>query len=341
MDLFIRLPKNERQDYFIETAGKMHVAPQIIEKDLWVCWILKLLFSMDSFKESFIFKGGTSLSKVFDVIKRFSEDIDVSISRESLGFGGENDPEAAVGTKECKRRIKRLREACQGIIKDVLMHELENEISHKLGSGNEWVLELDKNDPDLQTILFNYPVILKKGTGDYIRPAVKIEFGARSDHWPSVNKDISSYVAQIFPDAFANPSLNVKVLSVERTFWEKATLLHAEYYRTAGKIMPERLSRHYYDLSQLIVSGVAKTALTDLALLDRVVRHKKTFFQSSWANYDMAKPGSLHIVPKDENIKALEEDYDKMKEMFFDRQPDLSEVLGILKGWEKKFNEGI
>lgn len=342
MDRFIRLPGEERQLYFVQTAERMRLSPQIVEKDFWVCWTLKELFALPGVGGTLIFKGGTSLSKVYRLIDRFSEDIDVSIDRASLGFGGQSDPGANVSHKERQRRIDRLKEACQRKIADDLRPAMVKAIESKCGGVGDWSLVLDEDDPDHQTLLYTYPSRLPAipGKYKYIRPAVRIEMGARSDHWPSDYAPISPYVAQQYPAAFAAPEFVAKVLAAERTFWEKATLLHAEHHRPAGKEMPPRLSRHYYDMSQLIVSGLDRKAASNLELLQRVVEHKKVFFQSGWARYDEAKPGSLRLLPAPDRIRALEEDYDTMREMFFTEQPPFAEVLRILGEWEQRFNLG-
>jgi len=135
------------------------------------------------------------------------------------------------------------------------------------------------------------------------------------------------------------PSFLVKVLAAERTFWEKATLLHAEYHRPADKTMPLRLSRHYYDLSRLILAGLGGKAAQDLELLRRVVEHKKVFFRSGWAHYETAQKGSLRISPAPDRLKPLEADYDKMQEMFFGDRPDFAEILRGIGKWEHGFNQ--
>jgi hypothetical protein len=141
-----------------------------------------------------------------------------------------------------------------------------------------------------------------------------------------------------FPRSFEAPDFAVKVLTAERTFWEKATLLHAEYHRPQEKEVPLRLSRHYYDTARLILSGIGERAAGQPELLRRVVEHKQVFFPSGWAHYAEAMRGSLRLAPQRERIRQLEEDYDKMREMFFGEQPAFTEILKILEGWENYFN---
>jgi hypothetical protein len=341
MDRFVRLSSNERQRYFVQTAERMGLGPQVIEKDFWVCWTLRELFSLPDIGSMLIFKGGTSLSKAYRLIERFSEDVDVSMDRAGLGFGDEaSNPEAVISGKERRRRIDRLKEACKRKIADELRPTMIRTIEAALEDALTWSLTVDEDDPDCQSLLFTYPSSLPESTGAYIRPAVKIELGARSDHWPSDQVRIAPYVAERFPAAFETTDFIVKVLAAERTFWEKATLLHAEYHRPPDKEIPLRLSRHYYDTSQLILSGVSEKAKARPELLHRVVEHKKVFFPSAWAHYDQAISGSLRLTPHPARIRQLEDDYDKMREMFFAERPAFAEVLRILEDWETHFNKG-
>lgn len=338
MDQFLRLPRDERNLYFVQTAERLRLSPQIVEKDFWVCWTLQALFALPSLGESLIFKGGTSLSKVYRIIERFSEDIDVSIDRASLGFGGDQDPAAAASAKERGRRIDRLKAACQRAVVEDVQPALATVIAAACGEASDWALRLDEDDPDRQTLLFAYPARVPASARAHLRPVVRLELGARSDHWPSAQAPIAPYVAQVFPAAFRAPAVAVKVLAVTRTFWEKATLLHAEHHRPPAKAMPPRLSRHYYDLARLIVAGVGEQAVADLELLQRVVAHKTVFFPSGWVRYAEARRGSLRLVPVPERTPALAADYNSMREMFFGEHLAFAEVLRILGEWEAEFN---
>lgn len=339
MDDFAKLKPEERKIYFEGTATPRNMQAQIVEKDFWVCWTLKELFRLPAIGEHLIFKGGTSLSKVFKVIERFSEDIDISIDRAFLGFGGPNEPEAGASNKEKQRRIEALKTACQKKIAGELLPALETVVGAKVGNNEKWALRLDSDDPDKQTVLFDYPTSFAPETAGYIRRVVKIEMGARADHWPCETKTITPYVAEQFPKGFKEPSCAVKVLSVERTFWEKATILHAEFHRPAEKSMPERFSRHYSDCHELIRKDVDKSAAAKLDLLARVAAHKNLFFRTSWAKYGEAAKGTLRIAPPDHRLKTLRDDYAKMQQMFFGEPPDFDKMIRALRKWEMDFNQ--
>ena len=338
MDSLLQLSPHQRAEVFQRTTQQTGFDAVIVEKDFWVCWTLQELFRLPGIGEHLIFKGGTSLSKVFKVIERFSEDIDVSIDRSFLGFGGTNEPEAGASNKEKQRRIEALKSACQRKIAEELLPALNAAIQLKLGRKEKWLLRSDDEDPDQQTLLFEYPTSFTPETTGYIRRLVKIEMGARADHWPSETKTITPYVAEQFPQGFKMPSCAVKVLSAERTFWEKATILHAEFHRPAEKPMPERFSRHYCDFHELIRKGVAVAAAGKPELLARVAQHKSLFFRTSWARYDEATAGSLRLAPPEHRVKALREDYGKMQQMFFGEPPEFDKLIALLTQWESEFN---
>ena len=338
MDAFAQSSVEDRRLAFEQAASKRQLSPQILEKDFWVCWTLKQLFTLPTIGEHLIFKGGTSLSKVFKVIERFSEDIDVSIDRGFLGFGGDNEPEAGGSNKEKQRRIDALRIACQQKIANELQPALEAVIRSKVRGGEAWSLRADANDPDGQTLLFDYPSAWPVAGVAYVRQTVKIEMGARADHWPCESKSVAPYVAEEFPQAFRETSCAIKVLSVERTFWEKATILHAEFHRPADKAMPDRFSRHYCDFYELIHRGVATSATQRLELLERVAQHKNLFFKSSWAKFGEAAKGRLKISPPEYRVNALREDYARMQEMFFGEPPEFNAIMAALKEWKAQFH---
>ncbi|MHB9010318.1 MAG: nucleotidyl transferase AbiEii/AbiGii toxin family protein, partial [Limisphaerales bacterium] len=312
MDAFAQSSSGDRRAGFVQTAAARRLDPVIVEKDFWVCWTLKELFRLPEIGEHLIFKGGTSLSKVFKIIERFSEDIDVSIDRTFLGFGGANEPEAGGSNKEKQRRVDALKAECQQKIATGLQPALDAAIKSKVAANETWSLRSDAEDPDRQTLLFEYPSSFAMASEGYIRRAVKIELGARADHWPCETRRVTPYVAEQFPQGFKEGSCALKVLSAERTFWEKATILHAEFHRPADKPIPERFSRHYCDLFELIRKGVAKAALENPELLARVAEHKALFFKSSWARYAEASKGTLRLAPPEHRQNALRDDYRKM-----------------------------
>jgi hypothetical protein len=343
MDDIARLPATDRLDLFSASARKRGLTAEIIEKDFWVCWTLKRVFTLPDPPAGLLFKGGTSLSKVFGVIERFSEDVDLSFNRAELGFSGESDPLNAPTGKKRKHGLEALTETCQLVIREKLLPQLSMTFSAALGepASTSWDVELAKDDPDGQTLLFHYPVANRSRAADepaYIQPAVRLEIGARSDHWPAVEAAVTSYAAVDFPDAFKEPGCNVHVLAAERTFWEKATILHMWHHAPADKKFRDRQSRHYYDVVRLYQHELGMAAIKDIDLLLKVARHKEVFFPAAWARYADAKPGTLRIVPPDARLTELEQDYRKMQEMIFGEPPAFERLLEVLREIEKAIN---
>lgn len=343
MDDVARLPITDRADLFTAAASQRGLTPAIIEKDFWVCWTLKRVFTLPDPPARLLFKGGTSLSKVFGIIEWFSEDVDLSFDRADLGFSGENDPLNAPTGKRRKHGLEALTETCQRVIRERLLPQLLAALTDALGEPPlaRWNLELAKDDPDAQTLLFRYPTSDRPRAGDepaYIQPIVRLEIGARSDHWPAVEATVAPYAAAEFPRLFKEPGCNVRVLAAERTFWEKATLLHMWRHAPTNKKFRDRQSRHYYDVARLYQHELGKTALKNTALLLSVARHKEVFFPAAWARYAEAKPGNLRLVPPVTRLTELEQDYRKMREMIFGEPPTFEHLLELLREIERHVN---
>jgi len=326
MDKVAKLDAKDRAALFGETGAMRGVAETIIEKDFWVCWTLRRLFSLTG-KDAgtLVFKGGTSLSKAYGAIRRFSEDIDLSFDRADLGYTGDRDPETeGISRKKARQLIEDLVADVERHIADKLLPALRGAITDQLGEPEAagWTLEIDSSDA--QTINFHYPTVLPSSEYEgmaYITPRVKLELGGRGDPWPTERKTIRPYAADDFPNFFEDADSEVTVLSARRTFWEKATALHAEAHRPKESPTPQYFSRHYYDLALLLESAEGQEAARDFDLLAQVANHKNIFFRSAWANYDTAAPGTLRLMPDEARIKDLRADYKAMAPMMFDETP--------------------
>ncbi len=344
MDKVARLPTSDRAALFGETAAGRGVANTIIEKDFWVCWTLRRVFSLPPGETaSLVFKGGTSLSKAYDAIHRFSEDIDLSFDRAELGYGGTRDPEQpGLGKNKAARLIAGLVTDVETHVAERLLPALQTAFARHLGNPADggWSLEIDPSDA--QTVNFHYPPAFG-GTDyagmSYITPRVKLELGGRGDPWPTEEKVIRSYSAEDYPDFFDEPDTRVTVLSARRTFWEKATALHAEAHRPAGSPTPQYFSRHFYDLAMLLETAEGAAASRDFELLAQVAQHKAIFFRSAWASYDLAKPGTLRLLPGEDRIKDLRADYKAMAPMMFDtKPPTFDDILARIRRFEDDVN---
>ncbi len=337
MNKFASLPHKEKRAYFEVAAANLNIMPQLVEKDFWVCWILKVLFSLPEVGEHLTFKGGTSLSKCYDVIKRFSEDIDISIERSFLSGSGPIEPDREESNKENQKRLKELHVACTKKIDDVIFPALKKSIASVLIDKKEWKLELDVEDEDGQTILFVFPHAMTSNSENYIRSSVKIELGARSDHWPVETATVVPYIANV-GGHLAIEGASVRVLAAERTFWEKATILHMIYHYQAEKNVPSRMSRHYYDIYAMANSSIYKRALESISLLKSVADHKSLFFKANWAHYETAKPGTLKLSPREDQMSQLKNDYRMMQQMFFEEPPSFDQIMEKLRVVEEKIN---
>jgi predicted nucleotidyltransferase component of viral defense system len=330
MDKIAAGPSSDRRDLFRESASRLGMNPAIVEKDFWVCWILKLLFAESTLKNQMVFKGGTSLSKVFGLIDRFSEDIDLVLDWRLLGYEqeGANDPYNANQSRTQQNRYNaEMNAKAVAYIRDTLLPQLNNLFAPISGV----VARIDEDDP--HTVNVFYPAAF---AADYIRPAVRLEIGPLASWVPSSSHPIKAYAAQVFPEAFSNPDFEVVAIDAERTFWEKATILHQEAHRPGA--IPARYSRHYYDLYKLSESPIRKTALDNLTLLKSVVEFKERFYYSSWARYDLAVLGSFRLSPPDSQLPALERDYRAMQDMFFREPPTFETILTGLAELEREIN---
>jgi hypothetical protein len=331
MKTLLQASQDERALYFQQAAARSEKIKNanIIEKDFWVCWTLDKIFSDTTLSPHITFKGGTSLSKCYSIIDRFSEDCDLTLSKKYIGITNDNDPISAATSNQRNKRLDQLAEAVKNkIIRDVkpLLTTLFRDKISDYFADTEWKLETD--DTDEQTLLFHYPSSFEKNPDGYIQSVVKLEFGARGDNSPSESKTISPYAQQLLPELFNTSSLiKVTSLTAKRTFWEKVTLLHAEYHRDPQKPLPNRMFRHYYDIVMLDKKNLTVDALQDAPLLDDVVKNKMIYFPSRWANYEKAKIGSLHLFPNEKFINSLRQDCNRMSEMFFGEPPIFDNIM--------------
>jgi hypothetical protein len=331
MQSFLALPEGEQRDSYEAAVPALGLPAVSIEKDLWVTWILRELFALPDWGPQFTFKGGTSLSKCWKLIDRFSEDIDLVIDRAFLGFGGDT-----LTGKEHKK----LRKACSSQVHHSLAPALRDRLGARLPKRAAWSLDLATidEDPEEQTLKFAYPTVFPVRAG-YVNPIVRIELGARSDTEPHESPRIRPMLADAFPDLIPDSDVAVRSVAARRTFWEKALLLHEETYRPADRRRKPRLSRHYYDLHQLIERGVASQALADQGLLERVVAHRREFFDQSWMDYDTMRRGRLRVSPLPEQEPGWRSDYEAMKgEMFFGDPPSFDAVLATVRRFESEVN---
>ncbi len=330
--LLSRTTPEQRRELFAATAARMGIGERLVEKDYWVCWMLRRLFTLPEAARHLTFKGGTSLSKAFGLIARFSEDIDLIIDRSWLGV-----PDAPSGSP--LQWLKKIKKACRYKVRDELLPALDQELQTHL-AGQEWKLVGEQeSDEDPRVVLFRYPTVLSPTVGGYVQAEVKMEFNARSDADPTKEATVRAYAATEFPAVLPDADIPLRCLTPERTLWEKATLLHEELCRPIEEGVRPRLSRHFYDLAQLLEGGVGERALADLALYDRVVQHRAVFFANDWmGDYSTLLAGPLILKPADDRRADWLRDYGQMGEMFFHEAPAFDDVMAAVEAFATKFN---
>ena len=324
MDNVARFPENDRRDLFLKTAERMQVHEAIIEKDFWVSWVLNALFTSPQWRDKMIFKGGTSLSKAFHIIKRFSEDIDLILDWRQLGLTSDEAWEARSNNSQ-EKFCDAVNDKAAAYLGDVFVPSFKQEIERKLGKevsiGSEG-----------EVVTIAYP---KAFSLAYVLPEIRLEIGPLAAWVPHGTFDITPYAAEFFPRFFEKKSARVTTILAERTFWEKATILHQQ--AMTAKISP-RYSRHYYDLAMMAQHEVKNRALADLALLKEVVAFKQRFYKQSKARYELAMPGTFKLVPSKELIPMLLDDYKKMEAMIFGKPPSFESIIETLKVLENEIN---
>jgi len=336
IDTYLLLSSKEQSQILraISSKNELSKVPLLLEKDIWVCWALEMLFKMPN-PYPMAFKGGTSLSKVFNAIERFSEDVDITIDYRAFDC---DDPFVdGISKKKTNQISDDLRLKVSQYLKDCIHPYFKKRISEQF-ERNIPNIELDD---DGETIHINYPSVIEQKSG-YVRDSVRLEFGGRNLTTPNkihtITTDISQYVNNVkFPQA------EVSVLSPDKTFWEKVTLIHYECNRPQVKLDANRISRHWYDVAMLANHEIGKQAINNRELLNEVIKIKKTFYNASYAKYDDCVLGKLRLIPNEMSLIQLEKDFHEMlnNKMFYAVQPNFSQIIDQIEKLERKINESI
>lgn len=324
-----RREMREREELFLITAREIGLPEAMVEKDFWVCWILNYLFHDCPWAAHLAFKGGTSLSKCFGLIHRFSEDIDLILDWQLLGYE-KDEPWAERSKNQQDKFNKEANSRTEQFLKNSFLPHLQADFESLL--ADDFSLYIEEDDP--QTVCFAYPKSFRESS---ILPVVRLEIGALAAWTPVKQVEITSYSAQKFPQVFKQPATSILTVTPERTFWEKATILHKEAFRTNGKF-PIRYSRHYYDLWCMNNSPVKAAAYKDLKLLAQVVQFKERFYPAGSAHYELAKPGTMRLSPPEDCLPLLREDYEHMENMIFGEIPAFDEIIACTKQMEQEIN---
>jgi hypothetical protein len=302
---WINLSDADRKTILEQTSFRTGYIVQAVEKDWWVTTVLEALFSLP-ISNQLSFKGGTSLSKCWGLINRFSEDIDIVINREYLGFAG------VLTNRQIRKGLRK--KLCTFVRTD-LKRMVENRLL-EMGVKREWfkvvVTETENTTVDPESIYINFnslfPVV------DYLPSSVKIEVGGRSMTEPVVTVPIKTMVAEQFPATpFADTPFDVIAVVPKRTFLEKAFLLHELFHKEAPSPAVGRMSRHLYDLEKMMDTQVETDALADTKLYREIVEHRRKFIALTGFDYDSLLPETLNFIPPEDQAAAWEADYRSMQ----------------------------
>lgn len=327
MNKFYLKSKDDLRVLITNTARKKNISEAVVEKDYWVTYFLDYLFNENKWKEYFTFKGGTSLSKCFGIIQRFSEDIDLILDWRVLGYDKLEPWLIRSNTKQDKFN-KEINEKTERFLKEDFLTELIKDFSQE-----DFEFEIDSLDP--QTILFSYPKIFDS---NYLSQTIRLEIGSLAAWTPATNISIIPIIGDAYANIFKEKT-NIRTVSVERTFWEKATILHHEANRPESSKMPHRYARHYYDMYKIANSKYKDKAIKDKELLRKVTEFKMKFYPRKWAKYEDAMDSKLRLVPDKFRFLELENDYKAMSEMIYGAYPSFEEIINVLKELEKEINK--
>lgn len=318
----------DRRVLFSNAAMKLGLHTEVVEKDFWVCYTLDYLFQRSPWRKALVFKGGTSLSKVYHAIHRFSEDIDLILDWRLLDYGEKEPWEERSRTGQDKFNKKMVRET-SSFLKDVFVPTLQKAISSEL--GREAVISMDEGDADQCTVNFYYPHVF---VDSYLRPEIRLEIGPLAEWTPSHIGELHSFASEAYPEVFKTPQTEVLTVDIERTFWEKATILHKVACSSKEGKIPPRYSRHYYDLFSLSsINKVKENAFERSDLLASDIRFKDKFYHSKSASYETATRSTIRLIPDEEAIVSLRKDYTHMERMMYGngKQPTFDEIISGLR----------
>jgi hypothetical protein len=330
MNTVALLSAEDRLALFTETGAAQGLHPFHVEKDFWVCWVLATLFGHGEIGPNLTFRGGTSLSKAWGLIERFSEDIDLAMSRSWLGTA--KDPgEAGITSSEKERRLKALRDECREMIAGKLAPVLQT-AAKSLSEPFRIEIEPLEKARDPFCIHFEYPGTNLRPPADYNKAMVKIELSGRADGWPMADRMVRPYIADTFPRETGNPRLQLSCVRPERTFWEKAALIHEQNVRAEERALTlaPRQARHLSDLVRLWSANVG-TADGFATLFAGVKAHRATYFDYAWVNYETLAPGDLQLVPPVTRLAGWRADYQAMRPMFFKDPIGFDELVQQLR----------
>ncbi|MDR1974478.1 MAG: nucleotidyl transferase AbiEii/AbiGii toxin family protein [Bacteroidales bacterium] len=327
----LKLPEQERAEIFRQIRNKKGLDEVAAEKDVWVTAVLRALFELP-YSENISFKGGTSLSKCFNLIERFSEDIDIAINREYFGFMGE--------TFTVKQVSKLMRKACCKFCRNTLQYDLAKQMLANNVPENLFAIKMNVTDIttiDPEKIFVEYKSVFDGSA--YIKNVVVLEINGRSMKEPLEKIKIRSFIDEVFANQhFVEEPFEIQVVSPERTFLEKVCLLHEEFSKQSNLVRVERMSRHLYDIARMIDTPVAKKALNNKELYKSIIAHRRIFIAMKNFDYDTLLPEKINIVPPKSIIAKWEDDYKKMQTMIYGEYLAFNSVIDKITHLNEQIN---
>ena len=322
--IFYTTDKAEKEAVFNAIAAEKGMTPFAVEKDWWVSRTLEIIFQMD-IANHLVFKGGTSLSKAWKLINRFSEDIDLAIDKEFFeGYSGDIS----------KTKISKLRKEAGVYTTGTFFTDLQEEFKNKGYNELDFkVIDTGESDQDPRVIEIYYPNVITSSS-EYVLPRVQIEISCRSLREPFTIKSFGSLVDEVYAGRdFAEPLFEVPTVNPERTFLEKVFLLHEEFHRPADKMRVDRLSRHLYDIYHLTKAGIAEKAISDKELYETIVAHRYKFSRVGEVDYNLHNPKTLNPIPVPGIIEEWKSDYAKMKDdmIYEENKPSFEDLINNLE----------
>jgi hypothetical protein len=325
---WFKLPDETKLRIFTETGRGLGLLPFAVEKDWWVVHTLAVIYTMDC-AGSLVFKGGTSLSKGWSLIQRFSEDIDLVLDREYLGFSGELE----------NADVRRLRRKSYEYLTETFTPELQEKFA-EAGFKDVTIKyrEVPNHDQDPMVIEVYYPKLTEKDT--YLKPGVLVEVGSRSLKDPFTEKTFATMVAENFPgQTYTDKPVTIPTVNPERTFLEKIFLLHEEFQKPEDKRRVEGLSRHLYDIEILSRTDYTAIALNNPDLYKTIVAHRSKFSRISGVDFANHRPDKIAFVPPEHVLPDWETDYNEMREnMIYGEALLFSNLINRLRELQSRLN---
>jgi len=327
---WFKLSEDDRKEIIKQTSSKAGLLPAAIEKDWWVMIAMRAIFS-SKYKDVIVFKGGTSLSKSWNIIERFSEDIDLAIDRSFFDF---------TGSLTRKGVIKLRKTSCAFIVDEFMPYLNEHLTELGVQDFELAIVEFERSDTDPIAIELRYKSLTEEI--EYLKPRILIEISSRSLRDPFEDKENQSIIGKTYPDKiFSDKPISVPSVLPTRTLLEKIFLLHEEFQKPdKTKIRSSRMTRHLYDISRIMETEYLEKALEDDELYDVIVKHREMLTKVSWVDYSKHQRKDIDFIPPKEVIKEWEKDYSEMQEsMFYGESEKFNELIEKLKGLNAKLNK--